>query len=610
MSTTLLHRSATEPAASAAAPPARPRLVGPIAPILLLAAVGVLLVAVANARSAAAAAPPPWLFWGGVLLIVVPITFRLTSTEPSASERAFLLCVLGLALYALKVSRDPFMHTYPDEFVHDWNAIEIARSGQLFRDNPLLPVTPYFPGLEAATAALMSLTGMSVFAAGVVVVGVGRVMMMLGLFVLFRAISGSARAAGLGVAVYVGQANFLFFSAQYSYESIALPLAVTILVAVAYWVRSPQPAFEVVVAVGLAAVAVTHHLTSYALVAALLALAVVFRLMRRRQEDVNPWPFLVLAGVLVVLWFIAIRGAVFDYLRPVIVSAFEGVRDTVSGTTAPRKLFERQAGSTTGAPVTERYLSFASVLVLFAGLLLGLRQVWRSHRSKPFAILFALAGLAYFGALGLRFASESWEIGNRASAYTFIGLGFVIGCAGIERWKVRGRPIGRPLATSAIALVVVGGVILGWPSEIRLSQPLYTAAQGRVIPSEPVGLARWAGTRLPDGRFAASVGDARVLLSQGPVYALGGTFPDVQDILRLPFIQKWQLELLRREDLRYVVVDRRLRSGNNDLAPWFTVQGEPEPLLPQGVVRKFEDLGWHRIYDSGNIVVFDREAPE
>jgi hypothetical protein len=123
-----------------------------------------------------------------------------------------------------------------------------------------------------------------------------------------------------------------------------------------------------------------------------------------------------------------------------------------------------------------------------------------------------------------------------------------------------------------------------------------------------VGLARWAGTRLPDGRFAASVGDARVLLSQGPVYALGGTFPDVQDILRLPFIQEWQLELLRREDLRYVVVDRRLRSGNNDLAPWFTVQGEPEPLLPQGVVRKFEDLGWHRIYDSGHIVVFDREA--
>jgi hypothetical protein len=259
--------------------------------------------------------------------------------------------------------------------------------------------------------------------------------------------------------------------------------------------------------------------------------------------------------------------------------------------------------------VSERYLSIGSVLVLLAGLLLGLRRVWRGHRSKPFAWLFAAAGLAYFGALGLRFASESWEIGNRASAYTFIGLGFVIGCAGVERWSLRGRAIGRPLVTAAVALVAVGGVILGWPAEIRLAQPLYASAQGRVIPSEPVGLARWAGTNLPDGRFAASVGDARVLLSQGPVYALGGTFPDVQDVLVLPFIQKWQLQLLRREDLRYVVVDRRLRSGNNDLAPWFTVQGKPEPLLPKGVVRKFEDLGWHRIYDSGHIVVFDREVP-
>ena len=49
---------------------------------------------------------------------------------------------------------------------------------------------------------------------------------MAALFVLFTRVSGSARLAGIAVMIYAGNSNFLFWGAQYSYESLSLPLLV------------------------------------------------------------------------------------------------------------------------------------------------------------------------------------------------------------------------------------------------------------------------------------------------------------------------------------------------------------------------------------------------
>src|ERR1700709_1471006 len=148
--------------------------VGHLAPLALSAGVGLLLCAVANALSRATLTPAMPFYWGGILLLAVPIFYRLTSEDASARERLTLVCMLGLSLYLVKVFRDAPLFTFSDELVHPFNANQIADHHHLFRGNPILTATPYYPGLEGAASALMKLTGVSAYGAGLILIGAAR----------------------------------------------------------------------------------------------------------------------------------------------------------------------------------------------------------------------------------------------------------------------------------------------------------------------------------------------------------------------------------------------------------------------------------------------------
>ncbi len=600
---------ATTPASPAVAPTRRPPYV---ALVVCLSAIGCLLCVVANALSRATESQSSLLFWAGVLLIVLPTIYRLSAAEASNRERLFLVCLLGMALYAVKLARDPFMFTYPDELVHAYNALNIVRSGELFDANPILAATPSYPGLEGATAALMSTGGWSVFSAGVVIVAMARLLAMVALFFLFLALSHSPRTAGLGAAVYAANANFLYFNAQYSYESLALPLLVGVLTAVAFWRRTKSRSWAAVIVLGTGAVVVTHHLTSYALAAALTALSLLQFALRRRSPAPNPWPFALVAVACAAAWLVSVGSEVVDYLRPVFERAAEGVQATIEGDTAPRQLFEARPGPGAEAPAPpgERIASVTSVPLLGLLVLGGLYQLRRQKDLRPFAVLLSLAALAYFGTLALRLTPEAWEVGNRASAFLFVGVGFVVGCSGVERWAPRRLPVaGRALITACLGFAVIGGAVAGWPAATRLSQPLVVKAEGRRIESEPLAMARWLSDMLPGQRFAATVGDARLALVHGRVTVFAGANPDVQDMLFATKLDPWMRKLLRDHDIRYVITDRRFRATQPGLAPHFVVRpASDEIVLLYESLTKFEKGGGARVFDSGNIAIFDMRA--
>lgn len=583
----------------------------PLALLLCLTACGYLVTVVANALSRSVSESSPMIFWVGVALVVVPITFRLSGAEASARERLLLVCLLGLGLYAIKLARDPLMFTYPDELVHSYNALAIDRGGGLYSANPILPATPYYPGLEGATAALMQASGMGVFTGGVVVVGIARLLMMVGLFVLFERTTGSPRAAGIGAAVYTANANFLYFDAQYSYESMALPLLAGVLAAVACWRRSPSRAWAVAIVLGTAAAVVTHHLSSLALAGSLIVLCVFQLASRGRPPGPNPWHFALAAAVMVLAWTTLVGDAVIDYLSPVFEGAVEGVKTTIVGDTPPRRLFKVDAigESTTQAPIFERALSVIAVPLLFGLVVLGLVMLWRQRRPGVFQILLGLAAVAYFGTLALRFAPSAWEVGNRASGFLFVGVGFVVGCSRVERWRPRRAPrAGEVLLTAAVAIAVVGGIVAGWPASNRLSQPFVITAQGNRIESESLGLARWLSDTVPGQRFAAPAGDARWALVRGRATVFTGSHPDVKDMLFLPTMAPWMRKILRDNDIRYVITDRRFRGTMPTRAGHFTFRpphGPPEFWIQQPAIEKFEAEGGVRAFDGGNIVVFD-----
>src|ERR1700749_1460296 len=146
--------------------------------LALIAAVGLLIVSIANALSRATLAPTPLLYWAGLLILPLPIFYRLSSKEPNYRERLGLVLLLGLALYGVKVVHDGIYFTFTDEFVHAFNAERIAETHRLYHFNSMIPTPPHEPGLEGATSSLMALTGMSSYGAGTIVVGVARLAFM------------------------------------------------------------------------------------------------------------------------------------------------------------------------------------------------------------------------------------------------------------------------------------------------------------------------------------------------------------------------------------------------------------------------------------------------
>ncbi|HMC50844.1 MAG TPA: hypothetical protein VKH20_09365 [Solirubrobacterales bacterium] len=579
--------------------------------IALLSAVGLLIVSAANALSRATVTETSLIYWAGLLLIALPIFYKLSSKEPSYRQRLVLVLLLGATLYGVKVVHDGIFFTFTDEFVHAFNAERIAETHHLYHFNPIIPTTPHYPGLEGATSALMMLTGMSSYGAGTILVGVARLTFMAALFFLFARLSGSARGAGLGVAIYTGSSNFLYWGAQFSYESLALPLMVVVLMAFAEREAGPRERrvpWTLLIVLGILAITITHHLTSYGLALILVALAVLYRMLK--VERPNPWPLALLAVGAAVGWLLIAARQTVGYLFPVLGDAIEAIWTTASGESAPRTLFHQAAGNAeqVGAtPLPARGLALLAVLILLVALVVGIRQVWRRHRREPLVLLFCAAAIVFFGALGLRFAPAAWETGNRAGEFLFIGLAFVAIYGAAELLSSGSNLLRRRLLfTAALGVVLFGGVISGWPWDVQTARPLEATADGGRIDSESLALAKFAGARLDGSRFAAPEAEARPLLAPGRQIAFAGQGPDVEDIVNTGQIESWQLPLLQENHLPYVVTDRRLVSGDSIRGFYFTVPSRyNDALRERGVVDKFSRLPVARVWDSGRVVLYD-----
>jgi hypothetical protein len=583
----------------------------PLPAIVLFAGLGLLFCAVAGVLSRDSSSGAQPLLWLGVLILALPIFLRLTSREASAGERFALVLLLGLSLFAVKVIRDAPLFTFSDELVHAFNANRIHETHHVFHENPIIEVTPLYPGLEGATSALMGLTGMSSYGAGIVLVGVARLLMMGSLFLLFTRISGSARTGGLGAALYTCNFNFFFWSAQFSYESLALPLLAVVLMAVAERDAAPRDwarSWALPICLALGAIVVTHHLTSYAATGILLVLSFLFWWLRKTWKPPNPWPFAVLAGLLALAWLVAVASETVGYLSPVITSAIEATLETAGGTAPPRQLFANTGPDIEATPLIARAVSLLAVVILLVGLPLGLRKLWARYRQEPFGWLFGIAAIGFFGTLALRLAPAAWETGNRLSEFLFMGLAFTIACIGVETWKIKGRAwAGRVLLTAAFGVMLVGGAISGWPWDGQLAKPLRVKAEGHEIVSPSLALAEWAKRHAPPGDFAASVADARLLLDQAGRISIAGESPDVQHVLENESLESWMLPLLRENGLRFVATDRSALSNDGARGYFFPERPlKARNLLPLSAANKFSELsGASHIYSNGMIQVFD-----
>jgi len=258
------------------------------APLLaLVSAAGLVMVALGNNAARTESSGAELLFWLGLALIYGPITFRLLSSSASRPERLALCVLLGVGLFAIRILYSPTASSPYDELATWRQTDDLLRGGHPFTDNPIAAGYPAFPGLELLAAALVKLTGLSIFHAGLIAIGTTRLILILGLFLFLERVTGSARAAGAGIALYVCNPSFLFFDSQFHHEPMALGLGAALLLVTLRWTNrgngGDRLSLIFAVAVLAAAITLTHHITSYALSIFLLAWTAVAATLERRR---------------------------------------------------------------------------------------------------------------------------------------------------------------------------------------------------------------------------------------------------------------------------------------------------------------------------------------
>jgi hypothetical protein len=546
----------------------------------------------------------------------VPVAGRLVGLVASRRERIGLIVLLGLSVYLVKVLRSPVSFVYFDEFLHWRTADDIGRYGRLFSENPVLPVSPLYPGLEIVTNAVASLSGLSAFHAGIIVLGAARLVVMLSLYLLYEAVSRSERVAGIATLLYMANPHFLFFDAQFAYESLALPFALLTL-----WAVAGRPSRHHIVDKGLSpavllplgAVVITHHLTSYILVAFLVLLTATFLVQGRGSEAwAGPGAAALLGAAACLAWLVFIASPVVAYLAPTLTDSVRQLVRLIQGEPTGRQLFHDYAGDIT--PLWERVISFTSTLCILFGLPFGLLAVWRHHRTSAVALALAGCALAYPATLVLRFTPAGADVSDRSFAFLFVAIAFVlaIGVSELALACTPGWSRAIPITIWA-TIVLIGGSLLGsGPHWARLPGPYLVSADMRSIEPQGIAAAEWAHAMLgPGNRVAADRINRLLMASYGDQHLVTALSDhvDVSPVYFSPRFGPAERALLRQGRVHYLVVDRRLSSGLPREGFYFDL-GEPDarrhtkPINPVALAKFDRVQGLSRLYDGGAIVIY------
>lgn len=590
----------------------------------LTSAIGVLLVALAaeGGRLAAQWADP--MFWLGLLVLFLPIAVRMISAKPARRERIALLLMLGGATYFFRFLNYPLYFAYTDEFMHWLGANNIAMSGHLFQINQINPIIPFYPGMEIVTNALSSLTGLSVFGAGSVVLVVGGLVLVLSLYLFFECLSNSAQMAGIATMLYMANPGW-FSDTQFAYESLALPLAMFVLFVVAF--RSSMPprrraAFMLPIWLGLAATVITHHLTSFTLEAFLLLWIAVFFLLwllpisRQRHIQSGPREAVVVGLVLIVAWMAYTQWRVVPYLFTPLASTVSEFFQFFSGKEAVRQLFKDGSGYV--EPLWERAIGLVSTALVTLGLPFGLYQLWRQYRTQALALALALAAIAYPVTQLARLTPAGTVTATRAPVFLFVAVAFVL-ALGITRFWLSRTPTWRRSAAVIVVIVIVyigGGVIGTAPLWYRLPGPYLVAADHRSVDPENIDAAEWTLLYLgPGNRIASDRNNYNLLGTFGEQWIVTSqdSKVEVAAVFFSPQFGAGSRGILQYANIQYLLVDYSLSTALPRMGTYFD-RSEPDALyhttpINPAALHKFDGIeNVSRIYDSGNIVIYDVEA--
>jgi len=589
------------------------RIAAPLAGMLAAAAI----LAAGYRMAYAGTAGGREFIWLGLLTAVASFVIAVQKGDIGRLEMAWLVVAFAAVLFLPKLFRAPSEFIFFDELQHVRSTEELLNGDGVGAANPMNPLLADYPGLHLVTGAVAKLFGLSIFTAGNIVILVARIAMLLALYALFVRLTASRVIAGLAVAIYAANPAYLFFDAQFSYESLALPLA-TIVLALGFAREGPNAAgtrwrFALAVVLEVCVVA-THHITSYALAIVLLTFALCIWLLEseRRGLATRLGALGAIGAVLSAAWFAAVAPNTFDYLSGGITGATSSISDFFSQQGA-RQPF---AGSPFETPVYERAMSMGAVALLGLAFVYGALLVRKTElRGRHLACV--VLGSAYFLSLPLQLTQEatSTPILPRIWEFAFLGLAPIAAIAlhrlatGSQRWFA-------PAAVAAVVVIaVMGGSIIRSGENIRLPGDYIPSAGPRASTADTIAAATWLDDHY--GPHLTVMGDYTLTSVFG---GYGRARPaSYQDYGFRPWLVFYAdsfteagVAELRRSRTQFVAVDRRV-TRERAFTGWYFSPEEPrlrERVMPEPYLRKFADSPmFSSVYDNGNVAIYRYVGP-
>ena len=599
------------PQSSGASVPQRPYL--PFGAVALCAAFGVLLVVIAytaGRHGYSGSSRAVGVYWVGQALILVPVSIRLL-TRRGSSETAVVsvIVVLAIAQYVTKVTYSPLSFTFPDELSHWRTAQDILSTGKLFTPNYAMPISPQYPGLEEVTTALVQISGLSLYVAGLVVAGIAHLLFLVALYLVFRNVGRSYRLSGIAVLIYATNPDLPYFDSLFAYQTLALAFLGVVLVASSRLTvasdKRDQAGWIVIALVGISATIATHHVTSYVLTGCLVLVAVTSLLVGDRWSALVSGALALWAIILTASWVGLVAPQTVGYLWPPLAGVAQSFRHlfTAGMTGAP--------ATAVRTPYSHELVAAAAVLLVSCLLPFGWWQIKRHFPRDPWILALGFGSLTWYVIVAIRlFATDGSELSGRAGIFVFVPAGFVTAIG--VRWLIDYVP--RPRASALLGATIVGvllmsadGMINGWPPYWeRLPGPHQVAGDERSTGPEEIAVGNWMRAALgPGNGVAVDFGNS----------AMVGSYGDQTPILDVGFLYMPRAytsliaQQTRLHGIHYVLADLRLtRSLPVTGKYWFidSNAGKYKRPLPLVDMTKFNHAsGVTRIFDSGDIVIYD-----
>jgi hypothetical protein len=581
-------------------------------------------------------------FWVGMLLIELPLSGLITRSSTPRTMRTALLLLYGFVSYAPKLLRNPASPVYHDEFAHWRETYEILSTGKLFQPTPLIHIIAQFPGLHAATAALVHATGLTIWQAATMLLIFFHVSLVLGIAALAQALGFNNRTASFIAILYALNSSFLYFDTQFGYESMAITLVVWTLTAYVRAIRS-QPregraAWGTLTIMFSAGTVITHHLSTFTLVLimALVSVAVSVPWLARGEGWIRTaataWSLTLTTLLMAGAWFHFVAPDTWSYLSPYVGQGFSELMQDVNGSGSTKQLFAASL-----SPWWEQWcgylVTFIALGVAIGGLLLIRARIrdGRLPRGNRRAILFAfvLSGLAYFPSTLFILSVAGSEGARRSWAFTWIGLSILTGPAAVWLIDWTGRctyqltRISARLGLVAVfAIALIGGTAAGVNAAYRFPGPFLYGSDARSITPELLAASEWFSARFGTGnnvitdRYTGLVFASFGLQntdspSSGfPVYNLYLAKPGA------PIEPAYLLPDLGLANYAYLIIDERIAYDLPEIGVYFT-PSDPASVRPQngkspfyGMLNKFDRIQWAiKIFQSDNYSIYRLNLP-